>query len=552
MKSKLRATFVVALISVLLYSFTSAVTDDRYFEIVKNLDIFATLFKEVNAYYVDEINPTELMNTGIEAMLNSLDPYTDYIAEDAIEDYRTITTGEYGGIGAVVDKKDGISTIILPYEGYPADRAGLKAGDQILKINGIDLAAKSSEEISKLLKGQSRSDIVLTIKRYNQEETFEVTLSRERITISNVPYFGMVSEDIGYVKLTDFTTEAGSEVRNAVNELKEDGAKKIILDLRGNPGGLLEEAVNVSNVFIPKGKEVVTTRGKLKNWTKTYNTLNDPADAEIPVVVLVDNGSASASEIVSGVIQDYDRGVLVGQRTYGKGLVQQTRPLAYNSQLKVTTGKYYIPSGRCIQAIDYSHRMPDGSVGKIPDSLKNEFKTASGRAVYDGGGVNVDVEVDEYEFAPITYALVTNDLIFNYATEYYYSHPEIADAKDFTLTDEEYEHFREWLADKEYSYTTQVEQDIETLIASAKEEKYYEDISQQILDLKRETLHNKDQDLVTFAPEIRKLLEREIAGRYYSQSGMIESTFNSDESMLAAIDVLNDSARYRSILSNKK
>jgi len=491
------------------------------------------------------------MRTGITAMLASLDPYTNYIPEDDIEDYRTITTGEYGGIGAIVDKKGGVSTVVMPYEGYPAHKAGLKAGDQILKINGIVLEGKSSDAISKLLKGQSNSDIVLTVKRFGQDKLFDVTLARERITISNVPYSGMVAEGIGYVKLTDFTTEAGAEVRNAVNELKADGAKKIILDLRGNPGGLLEEAVNVSNVFVGKGREVVTTRGKLKNWTKTYNTLNDPADTQIPLAVLISNGSASASEIVAGVMQDYDRGVLVGQRSYGKGLVQQTRPLAYNSQLKVTTGKYYIPSGRCIQAIDYSHRNPDGSIGKIPDSLKSEFKTQSGRSVFDGGGVNPDIEVEPFEYAPIAYSLMSNDLVFDYATRYYYAHPEIKPAKDFTLTDAEYDEFKNWLKDKELNYTTQVEQNIEKLIASAKQEKYYQDIEQQIMDLKRETLHNKDQDLITFKPEIKKLLEQEIAGRYYFQSGMIESTFDQDREVMEAIKVLNDSERYQSILKGK-
>ncbi|MEQ9305538.1 MAG: S41 family peptidase, partial [Marinoscillum sp.] len=376
-------------------------------------------------------------------------------------------------------------------------------------------------------------------------------LKRERITINNVPYYGMVTEDIGYLKLTDFTTEAGSEVRNAVNELKEDGAKKIILDLRGNPGGLLEEAVNVSNVFVGKGREVVTTRGKLNNWTKTYNTLDEPTDDEIPLAVLVSNGSASAAEIVSGVMQDYDRGVLIGQRSFGKGLVQQTRPLAYNSQLKVTTAKYYIPSGRCIQAIDYSHRNPDGSIGKVPDSLKSEFKTQSGRLVYDGGGVNPDIEVETSDYAPITYSLMRDDLIFNYATEYYYGHPEIADSKTFTLSDEEYGAFKTWLKDKDVKYTTQVEQDIEMLITSAKEEKYYEDIKTQILALKKETLHNKDQDLMTFRSEIQFLLEREIAGRYYYQRGMIESMFDKDDEVLAAIEVLNDPDKYKSILKGK-
>ena len=377
-------------LGLIVFAFSSP-SNDRYFQIVKNLDIFATLFKEVNAYYVDEVNPNTLMKTGIDAMLENLDPYTTYIGEDEIEDYLTITTGEYGGIGAVVDRKGGINTIVLPYEGYSAHRAGLKIGDQILKINDVELAGKPSDQINKLLKGQSNSAIKLTIKRYKQEETFDVELQREKITVNNVPFSGMVGADIAYIRLSDFTTKAGAEVGAALKDLKEKGATKVILDLRGNPGGLLEEAINVSNVFIPRGLEVVSTRGKLDAWTKTYRSLNNPVDTEIPVAVLTDNGSASASEIVSGVIQDYDRGVLIGRRTYGKGLVQQTRPLAYNSQLKVTTAKYYIPSGRCIQAIDYSNRNPDGSVGKIPDSLKVEFKTRNGRLVYDGGGLDPDL-----------------------------------------------------------------------------------------------------------------------------------------------------------------
>ena len=547
MSRKWKIWSAIGLVSVGLFAFNTT-PGDRTFEIVKNLDIFATLYKEVNSYYVDEINPSQLMRVGIESMLETLDPYTNYIPEDDIEDYRTMTTGEYGGIGAVVNKKKGISTVVMPYKGYPADKAGLKAGDQILKINGIELEGKSSDEISKLLKGQSDSEIKLTIKRLNKKELFDVALSRERITIKNVPYFGMVTEDVGYVKLTDFTTEAGAEVRKAVVELKEDGAKKIILDLRGNPGGLLEEAVNVSNVFVGKGREVVTTRGKLNNWTKTYNTLDAAADEEIPLAVLVSNGSASASEIVSGVMQDYDRGVLVGQRSYGKGLVQQTRPLAYNSQLKVTTAKYYIPSGRCIQAIDYSHRNPDGSVGKVADSLKSEFKTQSGRKVYDGGGVLPDIEVEEYDYAPITFALMADDLIFDYATEYYYAHPEIANAMDFALTDAEYNAFKSWLSKKEVKYTTQVEHDIDGLIKSAKKEKYYDDIAEQIEALRKETLHNKDMDLVTFKPEIKMLLEREIAGRYYYQAGMIESMFSEDKEVIAAVEVLNNSQQYESIL----
>jgi carboxyl-terminal processing protease len=551
MKFRFKTLLVVTTISVALLAFANK-SSDRSFDIIKNLDIFITAFKEVNAHYVDEINPTKLMRTGLDAMLTSLDPYTDYIPEDDIEDYRTMTTGEYGGIGALVDKKDGISTVVMPYKDYPAHKAGLLAGDQILKISGISLDKKTSDEISQLLKGQSKSEITLTIKRFGRDETFDVAIQRERITVYNVPYSGMVSDEIGYLKLTDFTMSAGQEVSNAVNKLKASGAKKIILDVRGNPGGLLNEAVNVSNVFIDKSKEVVTTKGKLQKDYHTFNTLNDPNDTQIPLVVLINGHSASAAEIVAGVIQDYDRGVLVGRRTYGKGLVQQTIPLAYNSQIKVTTSKYYIPSGRCIQAIDYSHRNPDGSVGTIPDSLKVAFKTKQGRLVYDGGGVTPDIEAEQVQYAPISYQLMGKDLIFNYATEYFHTHKEIAPAKSFRLTDEEYVQFTKWLEGKDYDYTTKVEKNIETLIASAKSEKYYQDISGQIEALKKATLHNKEHDLMSFKSEIKALLEQEICGRYYLQEGIVESTFYYDTDIMAAIKILNDSALYNQTISATK
>ena len=542
----------MCVLAITLLAFNS-VTNDRYFQIVKNLDIFATLFKEVNAYYVDEVNPNTLMKTGIEAMLKNLDPYTNYIAEDDIEDYLTATTGEYGGIGALVDKKGGISTIVLPYEGYAADRAGLKIGDQILQINGTNISDKNSTEISKLLKGQSNSKVTLQIKRYGQDEPFDVELRREKITIKNVPFWGLVSEDIGYIRLTDFTTKAGAEVGSALKKLKTEGASKIILDLRGNPGGLLEEAINVSNVFLSKDKEVVSTRGKLAAWTKTYKTLNNPVDEEIPLVVLIDNGSASASEIVSGVVQDYDRGVLVGRRTYGKGLVQQTRPLVYNSQLKVTTAKYYIPSGRCIQAIDYSHRNEDGSVGKIPDSLKVAFRTFNGRTVYDGGGLDPDKEIESKQYAPITYSLLGNNHIFDYVTEYVFKRPEPVDnVKAFRLDDGEYAHFTSWLENKEYDYTTRIEKSISKLIELAKKEGEYDEIETQLKELKETTFRNKEADLQAFSEEIRVLLEQEIAGRYYLQKGVIESTFQKDRDILAAVEILNDSNHYQELLSSPK
>lgn len=539
------------LITLSLSAYTSLTSNDRYFQIVKNLDIFATLFKEVNTYYVDEVNPNELIKVGIDAMLNSLDPYTDYIPEDDIEAYMTMTTGEYGGIGALVDNKDGINTVTMPYKDSPAFKAGLRIGDQILSINGIDLSDKDSDDILELLKGASTSQIEMRIKRPFVEEEFTVNLKREKITVDNVPYFGMVDDEVGYVRLSDFTTKAGKEVANAVKKLKNQGASKMILDLRGNPGGLLDEAIKVSNVFVEKGKEIVSTKGKLETWTKSYESQMDAVDTQMPLVVLIDNGSASASEIVSGVMQDYDRGVLIGRRTFGKGLVQQTRPLAYNSQLKVTTAKYYIPSGRCIQAIDYSNRNPDGSVGKIPDSLKTEFKTTRGRVVFDGGGLSPDIEVEPEAYPPISFSLLRNDLIFHYATKYAFENPEIGDAISFSLSDDEYQAFVDWLSDKEYDYTTEVEKTMERLIASAKKEKYYADIEKQIQDLKEATLHNKSSDLINFKKEVKVILEQEIASRYYFQEGAIESTFREDADIIAAVEVLRDSERYNDILANK-
>ncbi|MFP4504756.1 MAG: S41 family peptidase [Cyclobacteriaceae bacterium] len=521
---------------------------DNYFAIAKNLDIFATLFKEVNTYYVDEVNPNTLIKTGIDAMLRSLDPYTNYIPEDDIEDYRTMTTGQYGGIGAVIGKRNGKSMVLMPYKGFPAEKGGLKIGDEILTVDGVDVADKSVEDISKLLKGQANTDLIVKVKRYGTDEPIDINIKRERITVENVPYYGMVTEDIGYIKLSNFTTGAGREVENAVKKLKSEGAKKLVFDVRDNPGGLLSESVNVSNVFVPKGSEVVSTKGKVKDWNKTYSAINSPTDTEIPLVVLTSSRSASAAEIVSGVMQDYDRAVLVGERTFGKGLVQATRPLTYNSQLKVTTAKYHTPSGRCIQAVDYSHRNEDGSVGKIADSLKTAFKTKNGRIVYDGGGIKPDIEVKQSRLHPISISLYTKSLIFDYATEYYYSHPELDAANEFELKDEEYATFTTWLKNKDYDYVTEVEQTIDNLIETAKDEKYYHDIEEQIVSLRKKVQHNKEQDLQKFKDEIKELLEEEIATRYFLSEGKIEASFDEDQVLQAAIEVLNDKDKYEAIL----
>ncbi len=548
MKKLQRKWLIGVCASLLLWGTLAFSPQERYFEIAKNLDVFATLFKEINTYYVDEVAPTDLMKTGIDAMLGSLDPYTNFIPEDEIEDYRTMTTGQYGGIGAIIGKRNGRTTVLMPYEGFPAHKAGLRIGDEILEVDGKRVDDKATGDVSKLLKGQAGTSFQLLVRRYGTADPFQVKLTREKIKVDNVPYYGMVTDDIGYLHLTDFTSDASREVKRAMVELREQGAKKLIFDLRDNPGGLLSEAINISNLFIQKGEDVVSTKGKVTEWNKVYRALNAPVDTDIPLVILTSSRSASASEIVAGVIQDYDRGVLVGERTYGKGLVQATRPLSYNAQLKVTTAKYYIPSGRCIQAIDYSIKNPDGSVATIPDSLKVLFKTRNGRPVYDGGGVSPDVDVAQPVPAPITASLLNKGHIFDYATHYAQQRNEIAPAKAFKISSAEYDDFIRWLDDKDYDYVTQVENNLETLTANAKQEKYYDAISEQLRDLRKKISHNKEKDLRTHQAEISEELEREIASRFYLQRGIVESSFDDDVDILAAIGVLNDSAQYRAAL----
>ncbi len=536
--------FIIGLIT--LFSFSTP--GERYFEIAKNLDIFATLFKEVNALYVDEVNPNKVIRTGIDAMLASLDPYTNFIPEDDIEDFRTQSTGQYGGIGALTSKINDKIVVVMVMEGYSAQKNGLKIGDQVLKIDNVDVTNMGREEASDLMKGQANTSVSLTVKRHNSPSPITLNFTREKVKISNVPFVGLVSEDIGYIRLSEFTLDAGKEVRNAVTKLKAEGAKKIILDVRGNPGGLLMEAVNITNAFLPKGKEVVATKGKIADHNQVYNTLNQPVDTEIPLVVLINSGSASASEIVAGTIQDYDRGVIIGQKSFGKGLVQVTRPLTYNSQLKVTTAKYYTPSGRCIQALDYTHRNADGSVGKVPDSLKAEFKTANGRLVYDGGGIDPDITSNLDDLSPIAYTLYSKGLIFDYATKYYYEHPNISEAKNFTLSDSEYEDFKNWLKDKDYTYTTQVEKDLNALKEHALEEKYYNSIKEQLAQLSNKLEASKANDLEDFKSQIKSLLEEDITGRYYYERGAIESSFDDDTDIAKAVEILNNPVQYYKIL----
>ncbi len=520
---------------------------DNYFEISKNLDIFVNLYKQLNIYYVDETNPGELIKTGIDAMLESLDPYTVYIPESDIEDYRFMTTGQYGGIGSLIRKKGEYVVVAEPYEGFPAFKSGLIAGDIILSIDGHEVKGKNTGEISKLLKGQAKTDVKLTIERYGEE--IEKTLTRENIKIKDVPYFGVIEEGVGYIKLTSFTETASKEVIKAFKELKEKhNISKLIFDLRGNGGGLLNEAVNIVNIFVPRGTEVVYTKGKMKEWQQSYKALNTPIDTEIPLVVLVDEGSASASEIVSGALQDLDRAVVIGERTFGKGLVQQVKPLTYNSQFKVTVAKYYIPSGRCIQKLDYSNKT-DGKATAVADSLRKQFFTNAGRPVKDGKGVLPDVEVDLPDAADVTASLLGKNHIFDYASLFRKNNESIVTAKEFSLSDEQYQEFVSFLDGKDYDYTTRTEMVLEKLKKASEEDKYYDRISADYEKLVADIKGNKDKDLLLHKEEILQILENEIISRYYYQKGRIEHSLKNDPRVQESIDVLNKKARYSGILT---
>lgn len=552
MKKMKRTLVILSIMAVALLPLAFTNTTN-YFEISKNLDIFATLYKELNSYYVDEVEPGKLIRSGIDAMLETLDPYTQYISEDEIEDYRLQTTGKYGGIGALIRKIDDWVVVAEPYKDYPADKSGLLAGDKIIEIDGKSVKGKDTDEVSKMLKGQAGTVVKVKLKRPKadgSEEEKDVQIGREEIKIKNVQYFGVVDGDIGYIRLSNFTENAGKEVKDALETLKTNNPnlKGIVFDLRGNPGGLLNEAVNVSNVFVNKGQEIVSTKGKVKEWDKSFKALNPAVDVELPMAVLTNKGSASASEIVSGCIQDLDRGVIVGQKTFGKGLVQTTRSLSYNTKLKVTTAKYYIPSGRCIQAINYAEKDSTGSVVKIPDSLKTAFKTVSGRTVYDGGGIDPDIVTEPVKLSKISIALLSKNHIFNWATIYFTKHSTIADARAFRISDAEYDQFIAYLADKEYDYTTKSEELLGDFEKIAQEEKYYNGIKTDFDKLKTSIMHDKKQDLLKHKEEIASLLEEEIIGRYYYRSGRIEGGFDHDVELQEAVKVLNAPDKYSALL----
>jgi len=546
MKMRLRVLGIIVLVAV---GFAFTKPTERYFEIAKSLDIFATLFKEVNTYYVDEVDPQKLIRKSIDSMLESLDPYTDYIPEDELENFRVITTGQYAGIGALIGEIGAKTVITHPYKNFPAYKAGVKVGDQIIAIDGKDVLGKSTSEVSTMLKGAAKTDVELKLRRAGLPTDLVLKIKREKITISNLAYYGMVGSDVAYIKLDDFTPGAAKEVGDALVKLKEQGATKLILDLRENPGGLMNEAINIVNLFILKDKEVVSTKGKVAEWNKTYSTLNNPLDTEIPIVVLISEGSASASEIVSGSLQDYDRAVLVGGKTFGKGLVQTTRQLSYNSQLKVTTAKYYIPSGRCIQALDYAHRNEDGSVNRLADSLRTEFKTKNGRVVYDGNGIDPDIIIEDVYLGTVTASLIQDRLIFEFASEYCASQPNTPDFKTFKLSDTDYSKFLEWIKTKKFTYKTSLEESSMQLIEAAKQERYYPELEGQLKDLQKKIEINKASDLVRFKKEIVEILEQQIAFHYALSEGEAAVALPRDRAVNEAVKVLSNTKQFQNILS---
>lgn len=523
--------------------------ETRDFRIAKNLDIFFSMFRELNTFYVDEVDPDKVIKSGIDNMLKTLDPYTTYYPESEVDEFTFMTTGKYGGIGSLVRNSGEYVVISEVYKGFPADLAGIKAGDLLKKVDGTLLKGYTTEKVSEKLKGNPGTDIVLTIERNGKEAVYP--LKRQKIIIPPVPYYGMLNEKTGYIRFTSFTQNCIDDVKSALIALKSHNPQQIILDLRGNPGGLLTEAVDIVNLFVGPGNEVVSTKGKVKQFDESYKTTKNPVDDKIALAVIINRGSASASEIVAGAIQDLDRGIIVGQRSYGKGLVQITRPLSYNTQLKVTTAKYYIPSGRCIQARDFSHPNEDGSVGIIPDSLISDFKTKNGRIVKDGGGIAPDIEILPEPLSQIAAELYLRNFIFDYSTKYYWAHPDIKSPEQFTFTDQDYSDFKTFLEGRNFSYKTATEESLNELITNAKKEKYYDLHKDLFTEIEKDITHSLSQDLTQFRSEITDLIEDEIISRYFYEDGSIAWTLKKDEQVLKALEVLNNKAEYNSVLSGK-
>jgi carboxyl-terminal processing protease len=534
----------IGIFSVLFIAFD----DNDDFELAKYMDVYHTLVRELRINYVDNIEIANIFKTSIDQMLLTLDPYTVYYPESEIEEFKFMTTGQYGGIGALIRTEKNNIVIDELYENYPAQKAGLKVGDIIKKVGDHETNKKNYDDVSILMKGMPDTEIEITVLRPTDNKLYTKKLIRDRIKVENVPYFGMLDNNTGYINLSGFTQNAYEEVKQALIKLKELNSTRIVLDLRNNPGGLLIEAVNIVSLFVEKGTPIVSMKGKLKNSNQNFISTLKPVDTQIPLCVIVNRNSASASEIVSGALQDLDRAVIVGERTYGKGLVQETRDLSYNAKLKVTTAKYYIPSGRCIQALDYSHRNPDGSVGYVPDSLISEFKTKSGRKVYDGGGISPDIKANDSGLSSISVYLLSNFIVFNYATIYASSHDSISEPKNFRLNQLEYDAFINYVASLKLEYKSATQIKMDELIETAKKELYYKKAEQEIQNLENSLKHNMKDDLNYFGEEVKNLLETEIIKRFYYRKGAILKNLSVSESIKLGIETLNDQNKYHSIL----
>ena len=548
-----------AFIVMLGMGMTSFKEDDRNFQISKNLDIFNSIFKELDMFYVDTVNAEKMIQTGVEGMLSLTDPYTEYYPEEEVSSLKEMTTGKYGGIGAAIryyEAKDRIA-VVEPTEGMPAAEAGVKAGDIILSVGGKEMVRgdmkpqEFSSKVSEALRGEPGTSFVLKVLRplKNDSTVMEFKITRKNIRTNPVPYYGMVKDSIGYLALSSFTENSAKDFKKAFIELKQKGAKSLIIDLRDNGGGSLSEAVDIVNLYVPKGQEIVVTKGKVRQAQGSYKTQNEPVDTQIPLAVLVNGATASASEIVSGSLQDLDRAVVIGSRTFGKGLVQTIRPLPYNGTLKVTTSKYYIPSGRCIQAIDYAKKNADGSVARTPDSLTTVFHTAAGREVRDGGGIRPDIEVKGDKIPNIVFYLMNDDLIFDYATQYCWDHPTLASVDDFKLTDADYEAFKKLVKSRNFTYDRQSEKMLKSLKEIAEFEGYMTEAAEEFKALEKKLNHNLDRDLDYFAKPIKEYISQEIVARYFYQRGAAMERLKDDTDLEEAIKVLQNPVRYREILS---
>lgn len=552
MKNRFIKIIVVAVISIGLMSFA-----DGYFEISKNIDVFSSLYKEVNTYYVDDVEPSKLMRSSIDGMLKTLDPFTNYFSGSQVENAKIQQGGKFGGLGIEIEMMNGYPVVTTVTQNQPADKKGIQPGDVIKSIDGSSTKDRKKEEVEKILIGQPGTSVALTLERkisLLDNKVLALSVQREEIQETSVPFYGMITPDIGCIKLKIFNEGAGKDVKDAFDSLKKanPNMKGMVLDLRGNPGGLLNEAVNIVNVFVEKNKLVVTTKGKVDEWNNTFKTLNDPSDLRIPLVIITNSMSASASEIVSGTMQDYDRGVVIGQRTYGKGLVQVTKPLSYNTVLKVTTAKYYIPTGRCIQALNYAEKNADGSVKRIPDSLKVAFKTLnSNRTVYDGGGVDPDVKLAKQEHSKIAETLYSKNYIFEFVSAYKMAHETITDAAQFKLTEKDFADFIAFVKTKDCSYKTESEEKLEALKEAATDEKYFDALKAHYDAIQAKLTHDKEQDMLKNKEEIVTVIENEIVGRYYYAYGKVKKSYQNDPEVAKAISLINTPAEYEAILAKK-